>query len=98
MLNRSEKRSTIFPFPSSPHCAPRMMMLLMRAPRAHVYEEIPWTYSRWIGSKPLIVSRSRARVFRSPAEHVDWRDTLEKMHVSDIFVALGDKSFEQMLR
>src|SRR5581483_691260 len=32
MSKRSEKRSTTFPLPSSPHCAPRMITLLMSKP------------------------------------------------------------------
>src|ERR1700722_15825066 len=32
MSKRSERRSTIFPLPSSPHWAPRMMILLMAKP------------------------------------------------------------------
>src|SRR5215475_6796107 len=32
MSKGSEKRSTTFPLPSSPHCAPRMMTLLMANP------------------------------------------------------------------
>src|SRR5579862_671274 len=33
MSKRSQNKSTIFPLPSSPHCAPRMMILLMTLTR-----------------------------------------------------------------
>src|SRR5580704_10981582 len=57
MENFSEKRSTTLPLPSSPHCAPRTMMLPMLVPEIDLPKTLHCTVCGW----------------RTPSSQVDYR-------------------------